>query len=140
MTIITYRDGIMAADRMTFLYGTTRSPGLVTKIDRLRDGSLFSGAGKRAERANMRNWLENPEGERPDTDDTTCILVRPDGTITVFDGNDDLELGDVPFYAIGTGGAAALGAMYAGASAEDAVRIACKIAPFCGEPIQVERL
>lgn len=141
MTVIAYRDGIMAADTATFLYGTTRSPGAVKKILRLRDGSLFSGAGKRAERRALANWIENGmEGERPSTPDTTCILVRPDRTVAVFDGDDDVEFGSVEFYAIGSGGTAALGAMYAGATAERAAKIATLIDPFCGGDIQVEHV
>jgi ATP-dependent protease HslVU (ClpYQ) peptidase subunit len=44
------------------------------------------------------------------------------------------------FWAIGSGAQAALGAMRMGANPAEAVKIACAIDPFCGEPITVERL
>lgn len=40
-----------------------------------------------------------------------------------------------PFYAIGSGSKAALGAMHMGANAVAAVRIACKVDPYSGTPI-----
>lgn len=45
-----------------------------------------------------------------------------------------------PFYAIGSGAAAALGALHAGATPEKAVEIACKVDPGCGLPLQILRL
>lgn len=45
-----------------------------------------------------------------------------------------------PFYAIGSGSKAALGAMHMGADAARAVRIACKIDPYSGTPIVVMEL
>lgn len=45
-----------------------------------------------------------------------------------------------PFFAIGSGAHAALGALHMGASAEDAVRIACRIDVMSGEPVQVMEL
>jgi len=44
------------------------------------------------------------------------------------------------FWAIGSGAQAALGAMRMGADPAEAVKIACAIDPFCGEPITVKRL
>jgi hypothetical protein len=46
--------------------------------------------------------------------------------------------GDV--WAIGSGAQAAFGAMFMGADPEEAVRIAIRIDPYCGGPINVERL
>lgn len=45
-----------------------------------------------------------------------------------------------PFYAIGSGAKAALGAMHAGASARRAAEIACRIDPFSTPPIVTMRL
>ena len=47
---------------------------------------------------------------------------------------------DQDFWAIGSGAQAALGAMHMGASPEEAVKIACEIAPDCGGPVVVESL
>ena len=43
-------------------------------------------------------------------------------------------------WAIGSGAQAALGAMYMGATPEEAAEVACAIDPFCGGPVTVERL
>jgi hypothetical protein len=44
------------------------------------------------------------------------------------------------FFAIGSGATCALGALHAGADAEQAVRIACKVDNLSGEPIQIMKL
>ena len=44
------------------------------------------------------------------------------------------------YWAIGSGAQAALGAMYMGATPEEAADVACAIDPFCGGPVTVERL
>jgi hypothetical protein len=42
--------------------------------------------------------------------------------------------------AIGRGAQAALGAMYMGATPEEAAQVACAVDPYCSGPITVERL
>ncbi len=42
-----------------------------------------------------------------------------------------------PWFSVGSGSHAALGALHMGASLEEAVRVACKVDPASGEPIQV---
>ncbi len=44
------------------------------------------------------------------------------------------------FYAVGSGAKAALGAMYMGANARQAVKIACKVDPYSAGPIVTMRL
>ena len=44
------------------------------------------------------------------------------------------------YYAVGTGAAAALGAMHMGANAATAVRIACQVDPYSGLPVEHMRL
>jgi hypothetical protein len=43
-------------------------------------------------------------------------------------------------WAIGSGAQAALGAMYMGATPEEAAEVACAIDPYCSGPINVERM
>lgn len=43
-------------------------------------------------------------------------------------------------WATGTGAQAALGAMFMGATPEEAAQVACAIDPYCSGPITVERL
>ena len=47
---------------------------------------------------------------------------------------------EVDCWAIGSGAQAALGAMFMGATPEEAAEVACAIDPFCGGPVTVERL
>lgn len=81
--------------------------------------------------------IQKPEPERRSEDDETTLLIVPPGagrplTIT-------WEVTPVPVprgpYAMGSGAQAAMGAMLSGASAERAVRLACRLdtsSSLCG--------
>jgi len=141
MTIICYRDGVMAADTASFISRhEARIPGNTTKIYRLSDGSLFGGAGKSLDIQKVRDWIENGRhGPLPSDVDATCLWVWGNGRPFIIDGN-YIEEFDGPFFAIGSGGSAALGAMWADKSAEEAVRIAMLVDPYCGGKIGILRL
>lgn len=145
MTTIAYRNGILAADTATFIHeGNTRVPeGSGRKIVRLSDGSCVAGSGIKREISEFARWCEtgnNPE-KRPSFDLSTVIRVWPDGRGEVYDGKyDERDISGCEFYAIGSGSAAALGAMYAGASASEAVQIAMKIDPWTDGEVQIEPL
>jgi ATP-dependent protease HslVU (ClpYQ) peptidase subunit len=140
MTIIVYRDGVMAADTASFVCGgDVRIPGATKKIHRLADGGIFGGAGKSFALQTVREWLNGDrKGTIPAGNDATAVWVRPDDSVAVIDG-DYVEEFKGPFFAVGSGAAAALGAMYAGATATEAVRIAGMVDPFCGGEITVLR-
>lgn len=74
---------------------------------------------------------------KPDSFD--ALVLTPEG-LYVYDEtcSRDLVLGG--FHAIGSGGDAALGALFMGADLETAVKIACKVDKYSGEPIQVMEL
>jgi hypothetical protein len=139
MTTIAYRDGVLAADTSTYIQdGNLRLPGRVSKIRRLPDGSLYSGAGTVSQIEALRIWLISERaGEKPKTDEVTALHVRPDGTVLVYDGAAEREMREAPFYAAGTGAAAALGAMMAGASAPEAIRIAIALDPYTSGEVDV---
>lgn len=110
---------------------------LVNKIEFLPDGSVFLGSGHLYTINQCKHWAKHgwKEEKRPDftffledTDDRdfACLHISKDGSeVVLIDG----EMCPQPvinnFMAIGSGAAYALGALEAGASAEEAVKIAC---------------
>ncbi len=76
-------------------------------------------------------------------DDFWCVLLTPANKIMVVDRFFCPEEIPVQYYAVGSGGNIALGAMDAGATAEEAVKIACRRDTYTSamnRPLQVEEL
>jgi hypothetical protein len=144
MTIIAYRDGIVAADsRLSYSSsaGGDRH-GLCEKLYRVRNSIVAlsgddagleflrwyrKGAKKKVSElltsdADFMAWIINAKGELWEYGKWL------EGEKVVFDPR-------YPFHAMGCGAKAALGAMHMGATAAEAVEIACRIDPFCGGPI-----
>lgn len=140
MTTIATKDGVMACDSQWTvgdLKGVSR-----TKIRRLKSGAILGFSGENDSRA-LEKLLENvktpqqlplPKKLHELKQDLHAILLFPDrrifviSTIAVTD-NEHEESGVVevsrPFWAVGAGGHLALGALWSGKSAEEAV--ACGI-------------
>lgn len=138
MTTVAYAKGIMAADtQMTFGDATKAR---VSKIVRLTDGSLFACAGSQSQNARLKAWAlegfipENRPRFGPKAE-VEALLIKPDGTIWYYDGSAIPDKLEDKFYAIGSGGAYALGAMACGRSAAQAVRIAARYDSTTSEPI-----
>lgn len=137
MTTIAYRDGTMAADSRAYS-GDKHPIGSKVKIRRMADGTLIGasstqpGAGE-----TVLDWYE--KGRPKDfklPDSFTFLAAHSNGD--VYYGCDSKMLsgpltGD--FFTIGSGEGYAHGAMAAGMSAEEAVRIACKADPWSGFPL-----
>ena len=153
MTIIAFKDGILVADGLAtvgnMIVGTS-----TRKIIRYEDGSFAAATGLHPtiERVHqhLRSGFHYKTGDRLPVDlarveegDLTVFVVKPDGRqfLVFFDGDvretTDCELG---YRAFGQGDEFALGAMAAGASAEEAVRLVCARYAHCGGTIQVEHL
>lgn len=127
------RAGIMVSDsRCTS--GETWYP--ITKVFRVRNEIVgFAGDVKIGQR-----WLKWYRGDRRTPvgklGDEFIGLILRDGELFEACSN-GLELRiERKFHAVGSGGHAALGAMLAGASAEQSVAIACDIDTGCGGEIQ----
>ena len=141
MTIICYRDGVMAADGATFTHD--RIAGMVRKIARAPDGSLGAAAGDAGECGRFRTWVENGMKEPfklTEGADFGGIVVSPSGIVTRLDNKARPVLLDADYAIEGAPEDIAAGAMEAGATAEQAVRICIKVHGFCAGPVQVERL
>lgn len=127
MTTIAYRDGVLAADSLTTRGGTI--DGHVRKIDRRDDGLLIAATGSLAYNSMFRAWAlagmagDPPKSPNEDAGGGTGVLFWPDGRVEFYEAEGRFSL-DAPYHAIGCGFQIALGAMFAGADAETAVRAA----------------
>lgn len=142
MTTIVYRDNIMCADTAVFR-GNTYS-GVANKIVRLDDGRLVGAAGNAGVISrfveHLRNPANNPPPEKAE-DEFCAMVVSLDGSIQHW--NDRFEpnmAASIGYYAIGSGEEVARGAMEMGASAIEAVNVACRLDAFTRQPIQIEFL
>lgn len=124
MTTIVYRDGILAGDSRVTVEDMV-STDKATKVHRLRDGSLFGWAGGVEDAERLRLSLRKRQ-DPPKLECISALLIAPDGTISLYEGNIWIEQKGERYYAVGTGAPYALGAMDAGASAVDAAKIAVK--------------
>lgn len=132
MTTIAYRDGILAADT-GITSGNIIAPGSVVKIVVMPDGRLAGASGDASFVSMWLRWAASgapePSPEIKERDGNTIgwgLIVERDGSVTEYDSAGSFNM-VAPYYALGSGEQIALGAMWAGASAEDAVRAAIAI-------------
>lgn len=150
MTVIAYRDGIIAGDSCWSDGADGSYAGLITnmqnKLCRLPGGAIYGGAGATDDRALLRllHGVTDPRG-LPDAstlsgdvyDQLTALVILPDRSVWLLNGGpsgNGVEPVSTRFTAIGCGGPIAVGAMARGASAEQAVRIACQWNVYCRPP------
>jgi hypothetical protein len=142
MSVVVYRDGVMAADTRAWSGHGGVPMGRKIKIERLDDGTLI-GATSADVGANeaLRKWYK--EGADPDLDigckdGFSFIAVAPDGKAMIAIGTLKLS-GPIEgeYFAIGSGCEFALGAMLHGASAVEAVETACTLSMTCALPATV---
>ena len=134
MTVIVYRDGVIAADT-GFASGGHRS-GSVLKI--FQNHLLVGGASGVVTRCHAwGRWLtagaqgefrQDPFGE----DDWNAFSVDEVGSLRHYDNDGWFDLAHVPYYAIGSGKMTAMGAMWQGATAAQAVAAALAQCEDCG--------
>lgn len=128
MTTIAYRDGVLAADT-AMSRGATLIRGIEKTARRPRDGALAAIVGAGYYAGPFFAWFHaGCEGDPPRVDQdpdgcVTGIVVEPNGVATIYEMGGWYEL-RAPYWAIGSGRDQALGAMFAGADAETAVRAA----------------
>lgn len=104
-------------------------------------GELLATAGNVRQGDEWLDWYKaGKKGEPPKKlDDFQALVLRKDG-VYVLQGDTNEILVERCFHAIGSGSAAALGAMLQGATCEEAVTIACLVDYQCGGTIRVESL
>ena len=133
MTCIAVRNGIIASDRMVTTSEDT-IPGYRTKVHRA-GGVIFGTCGYSQDSVLFQRWVEagRPD-EKPQLDEKfMALLIESDGTVIHYPGGKlvDVRL-EGEYFAIGGGDGIALGAMYMGATAKEAVEAACKHNCGCG--------
>lgn len=145
MTTIAWDGKTVAADTQ-LSYGYTLAPGKHIKYYEIGDGTFLLGSGLVSEIADWAEYMkERAQGERPK------VPRLKESTLWVLTGRgknkrvEEVLRGDryvhvMPInapWAIGSGGEFALGAMGAGATAEEAVKIASKFDPFTNNKVTV---
>ncbi len=126
MTTIAFKDGILAADSGVFQSG--RWCGSADKLIRASDGGMAAVAGSLVDTEVVRSALKEQEtgGGFDISDDSEALVIRPDGQVYNAFTNSRICFVDGPFHALGSGFDIAFGAMAAGASALEAVKIAAE--------------
>lgn len=160
MTTIAWRDGVMACDSCWSLGGVLVD-NLANKIYRLKSGALLGQCGSNDARPII-DLLQNVKTEKQmPSYETICnvrvsgmyLLALPNRRVFKFattalnpsQWTDDIQdLGmwrvELPFTAVGSGTDLAVGAMAHGASAEQAVRVACRFDINSRLPVHVHKL
>lgn len=139
MTTIAYRDGVLAADSQVTL-GSMRLPGSALKIGKTKAGVLYGGAGSVAACGEFFDWVNSPDdGELPEGE-YSGIIVLPKGEVMEIENGSFLPKMKQKFIAVGSGAPYALAAMMAGATAQEAVKIATKLDIHSSGPIKTVKL
>lgn len=147
MTVIAVKDGIIAADTQSW-HGNLKI-SQASKLRRMEIGICgFAGWRPVIERAIV--WLEAGGpwqwGNKPpaiiadDATDLTGVILRPDGSIWNLTSKFDVYRTENVIDCCGAHPEFLYGAMLAGASAEEAVRLAIRYCEFAGGEVEVMRL
>lgn len=133
----------MAADSVGWTCGATVKASVAPKIKRMLDGGLFAAGGNTSEIVRFTAWMLGATDERPVFDKEeqfTGLWAKPDWSLWLCDHTLHFyELHD-PFFAVGHPCTFMMGALHAGATAEQAVRLAVKHTDGAGGEVQVESL
>lgn len=140
MTVIAWKDGVMAADSVSSRGDTRYHVKKLHRVENVLAG--FAGGTDSAEA--LLEWFRR--GRRPDDfpksqekDNFAVAVFALSGKIFTIDQTPYPTQMLAPFGAIGNGREVAIGAMAAGASAEGAVIHACTWCDGCGGPLQIEK-
>lgn len=151
MTIIAYRDGVMAADSLAT--AGDRITGHVKKVFKVmtpRGPEVFGVAGAATYLPLIRAYLEG-KGPIPMPNDVErglpqadrhgyAVLVASQNGVRIICDGCEGEASVAPYHVIGCGAEFAQGALAVGKSAEDAVKAAIECSPWCGGDVQAEKV
>jgi len=140
VTVIAVRGGIMAAD--TALWQGGIIAGHAQKIVRLSNNQLVACSGERPAALACIQWLSQ-NGTKPDPIEDGRfggLILGASGIQRISPRFEIYESGDEEFAAEGAHIEFLLGAMHAGATAEEAVRLAIQCGDSAGGDVQVEHL
>lgn len=142
MTTLAYKDGTIASDSRSTMddYAIGKCVKLYrvkSKVDPIKGDVIVGTAGHGSSSLLFVDWLEqggDPSLHERGVDEHAefeCLVLHKSG-LYMADRLCRLEKIEDEVWAAGSGRHAALGAMYAGKSAVEAVRIAARIDPFTG--------
>lgn len=162
MTTIAYKDGVLASDSMVSDVHRGLYEGTTQKVFQLSGGCLYASSGDYDDRAvralldsvRSPDQLPSPQQLWECDVNADCVLVFPDGQVFIITITTDVEPGDdenpvqaaeifqvsAPYVAVGSGRQIALGAMWAGRSAAQAIEAACEHNVWTRGPVQSMRL
>jgi hypothetical protein len=130
VTIIVYRDGVLAADSQT-TYGNV-SYNDSRKVLK-SNGHLYGSSGVASECASFMKWAKTQNGPIPYMRKGNGLAITPAGKIMlVGQGSNEFREIYSDYYCIGNGEDVALGALYMGATAIEAVKAAIEHNIYCG--------
>ncbi len=69
-----------------------------------------------------------------------AVMVASKNGVRIIEDGCESEAPDAPYRVIGTGSKSAQGALATGCSAADAVKAAIECSPWCGGPVQAEKV
>lgn len=141
MTIIAYRNGVMAADTLVSDPETHSQLYYAKKIFKTEDGCLVGANGDCKYCLEFIEWAQGSRALKPPKQGSGdgAILVMPDGEIRMFSGQHyEVPLDD--FVTIGSGSSWATGAFEMNATAEQAVEVAKKWCMTCKGITHIEKL
>lgn len=135
MSIIVYRDGVIASDSGVFQ--DELFCGITTKIAKSPKGKLGGMCGSVSDLQKFVSWVKSDcKGEPSITSSgSEGILIKPNGEVSVYSVDGYILLGESDFYAIGSGQSIAFGALECGADAIRAVEICVIRHIYCAYPI-----
>lgn len=142
MSTIAYRDGVMASDSGAWIDDIAITS--VRKIGRAQDGTLFGVCGNGPECQAFLQWVRSggigmgyPVPIPVDNNRSSfCILrVRRDGLICLITARGVEEFPHLKYLAVGAGSSVAMGALWYGASARDAIAAAIEHASNTRGPV-----
>lgn len=145
MTVIAFKDGVMAADTQITSFNHKNS---AQKIVRLPDGGVAGGCGLWSTAYGVLKWLAEggdvndpallarDRDWAPSVRDACILIARPDGSLWLLEEEFPAYPVMDPSAAVGCGADAVVMAMGRGMSAVDAVLAVTKQDVLCGEPVQ----
>jgi len=136
VTVIAIKDGIIAADGASSANDRiTHYTAKIFAVKPEHGGGYVAASGIWGlGQAAARQYAETGSFPSEKADQFNLHLLRPDGTTARCEDGCWFDV-DAPFMAGGSGADFAAGAMAAGASAAEAVRLTCQHMNFCGGPI-----
>lgn len=131
MTCIAYRDGTLAGDTLWVENGVKHYASKVAK----HKGHLIGMCGEDVPALDdVLDWLGDADVKKEEFKkvDFQLLVVTPEGDMYSIDNRGLKHKIKQPFWAVGSGCHAALGAMEFGADAKQAVKVAIKYINYCG--------